>query len=50
MSDEKITLVLDPLMLSRLKHFVGAAAFQGDGNKAARELYEEIQRQEREQP
>lgn len=48
MSDTTVTLTLDPLMISRLKHFVGVAAFS-QGNSHAAELYEEIQRQLREQ-
>jgi len=45
MEDKDITLTLSPLMISRLKHFVGHAAFSGDGNRDAEELYAEVMKQ-----
>jgi hypothetical protein len=48
-ADKDVTLILDPLMLSRLKHFVGWHAFSGAGNKNAEDLYAEIMRQCHEQ-
>ena len=43
--EKDTTLTLTPLMLSRLKHFVGYAAFCSTTNTDAEELYAVIMRQ-----